>query len=158
MVAERLSVVVTRRLPEAVETRMTELFDVRLRDDDAPLSREALGEAMRSAEVAPGFYSFPHAGSMSEMGTPEMKEKYGDPRRTEIIEDVADLDIEEDEADEATHARQVRNVVRLDGHRPSREPSGRPITGGDNRDHMTHHRPPSTRGVALLTGRARRRA
>jgi glyoxylate reductase len=51
MVAERLSVVVTRRLPEAVETRMTELFDVRLRDDDAPLTREALGEAMRTADV-----------------------------------------------------------------------------------------------------------
>ena len=51
MPAERLSVVVTRRLPEAVETRMTELFDVRLRDDDTRLSREALAEAMRGADV-----------------------------------------------------------------------------------------------------------
>jgi glyoxylate reductase len=34
MAAERLSVVVTRRLPEPVETRLTELFDVRLRDED----------------------------------------------------------------------------------------------------------------------------
>jgi len=51
MPAERLSVVVTRRLPEAVETRMTELFDVKLRDDDTPMSREALAEALRSADV-----------------------------------------------------------------------------------------------------------
>jgi glyoxylate reductase len=32
---QKLRVVVTRRLPEAVETRMKELFDVVLRDDDA---------------------------------------------------------------------------------------------------------------------------
>jgi len=51
MPAQRLKVIVTRRLPEVVETRMTELFDVRLRDDDTPLPREALAEAMRSADV-----------------------------------------------------------------------------------------------------------
>ena len=34
MPMERLSVVVTRRLPAEVETRLSELFDVRLRDDD----------------------------------------------------------------------------------------------------------------------------
>jgi glyoxylate reductase len=51
MPAERLSVVVTRRLPEAVETRMTELFDVRLRDEDTRMTREALAEAMRGADV-----------------------------------------------------------------------------------------------------------
>jgi hypothetical protein len=33
-------------------------------------------EAMRSAKVGPGFYSFPYAGSRKEMGTPEMREKY----------------------------------------------------------------------------------
>ena len=37
MARERLSVVVTRRLPEVVETRMKELFDVELRDSDAPM-------------------------------------------------------------------------------------------------------------------------
>jgi hypothetical protein len=36
----------------------------------------ALLDAMRSAKVGPGFYSFPYAGSMKEMGTPEMMEKY----------------------------------------------------------------------------------
>ena len=47
----RLSVVVTRRLPEAVETRMSELFDVTLRPDDVPMTREALAAAMRGADV-----------------------------------------------------------------------------------------------------------
>ena len=51
MAAERLSVVVTRRLPQAVEARLGELFDVRLRDDDSPMSREALIEAVASADV-----------------------------------------------------------------------------------------------------------
>ena len=51
MVSQRLRVVVTRRLPEIVETRMTELFDVALRDTDEPLSRSALAEAVRTADV-----------------------------------------------------------------------------------------------------------
>jgi len=51
MPSERLSVVVTRRLPDAVETRMKELFDVRLRDADSPMSREELATAMREADV-----------------------------------------------------------------------------------------------------------
>ncbi|MEM9474479.1 MAG: D-glycerate dehydrogenase [Pseudomonadota bacterium] len=51
MVSQRLRVVVTRRLPEIVETRMTELFDVALRDHDEPLSRSALAEAVRTADV-----------------------------------------------------------------------------------------------------------
>jgi glyoxylate reductase len=51
MPSERLSVVVTRRLPEAVETRMSELFRVELSDDDRPMSRDALAEAMRRADV-----------------------------------------------------------------------------------------------------------
>jgi glyoxylate reductase len=51
MPAARLSVVVTRRLPELVETRMKELFDVSLRDPDVPMSRDELVEAMRNADV-----------------------------------------------------------------------------------------------------------
>ncbi|WP_187432275.1 Putative 2-hydroxyacid dehydrogenase [Roseobacter fucihabitans] len=47
----KLSVVVTRRLPEAVETRLSELFDVKLRDDDTPMSRAHLVTAMKSADV-----------------------------------------------------------------------------------------------------------
>ncbi len=51
MPAQRLSVVVTRRLPEIVETRMTELFDVDLRDDDRPMTRAELVAAMARADV-----------------------------------------------------------------------------------------------------------
>ena len=51
MPTARLSVVVTRRLPEAVETRMKELFDVQLREDDTPMTRAELVEAMDSADV-----------------------------------------------------------------------------------------------------------
>ena len=51
MANQRLSVVVTRRLPEAVEARLSELFDVQLRDGDAPMSRVQLAEAMKSADV-----------------------------------------------------------------------------------------------------------
>ncbi|MFK7879201.1 2-hydroxyacid dehydrogenase [Roseobacter sp.] len=47
----KLSVVVTRRLPEAVETRLSELFDVKLRDNDVPMSRNDLVAAMKSADV-----------------------------------------------------------------------------------------------------------
>ena len=51
MPRERLSVVVTRRLPEQVESRLAELFDVRLRSDDSPMTREELAEAVKSADV-----------------------------------------------------------------------------------------------------------
>ncbi len=51
MPTERLSVVVTRRLPEVVETRMKELFDVELNSDDRKMSRDDLGAAIRRADV-----------------------------------------------------------------------------------------------------------
>lgn len=51
MPAGRLSVVVTRRLPEPVETRMKELFDVELRDPDTAMSRDELADAMRRCDV-----------------------------------------------------------------------------------------------------------
>jgi glyoxylate reductase len=51
MPAGRLSVVVTRRLPEPVETRMKELFDVELRDPDTPMTRDELAAALRRADV-----------------------------------------------------------------------------------------------------------
>ncbi len=44
-------VVVTRKLPAVVETRMRELFDARLNLDDTPMSQAALVEAMKSADV-----------------------------------------------------------------------------------------------------------
>ncbi len=44
-------VVVTRKLPDTIETRMRELFDARLNLDDSPLSTEQLAEAVRTADV-----------------------------------------------------------------------------------------------------------
>src|SRR3954469_21709074 len=44
-------VVVTRKLPDAVETRMRELFDARLNLDDKPMSQADLMEAVKSADV-----------------------------------------------------------------------------------------------------------
>ncbi|SNT18460.1 2-hydroxyacid dehydrogenase [Tropicimonas sediminicola] len=51
MPKERLSVVVTRRLPDVVEARLAELFDTELRTDDTPMSRDELIEAMTQADV-----------------------------------------------------------------------------------------------------------
>ena len=51
MPASRPSVVVTRRLPEPVETRLKELFQVELREIDAPMSRDELAAAMARADV-----------------------------------------------------------------------------------------------------------
>ena len=48
---DRLSVVVTRRLPEPVETRLGELFNVQLNETDRPMSRAELAEAMKGADV-----------------------------------------------------------------------------------------------------------
>lgn len=51
MPTQRLSVVVTRRLPEIVETRMKELFDVELRDPDTRMTREDLADAVKRCDV-----------------------------------------------------------------------------------------------------------
>jgi len=51
MSKQKLSVVVTRRLPAVVETRLSELFDVRLRDSDTPMTRAELGEAIKACDV-----------------------------------------------------------------------------------------------------------
>jgi glyoxylate reductase len=44
-------VVVTRKLPDTVETRMRELFDARLNLDDKPMSQAELAEAVKAADV-----------------------------------------------------------------------------------------------------------
>jgi glyoxylate reductase len=44
-------VIVTRKLPDIVETRMRELFDVRLNADDRPMTQAELIEAMKTAEI-----------------------------------------------------------------------------------------------------------
>jgi glyoxylate reductase len=44
-------VIVTRKLPDTVETRLKELFDARLNVDDKPLSQAQLVEAVKVADV-----------------------------------------------------------------------------------------------------------
>src|SRR6516164_9388891 len=51
MPAKKPLVIVTRKLPDAVETRMRELFDARLNLDDKPMSQAQLAEAMATADV-----------------------------------------------------------------------------------------------------------
>ena len=51
MAARKPKVIVTRKLPEAVETRMRELFDTELNLTDEPMSRAALAEAVGRCDV-----------------------------------------------------------------------------------------------------------
>jgi glyoxylate reductase len=48
---KRPLVVVTRKLPDGIETRMRELFDTRLNVDDKPMSRAELVDAAKTADV-----------------------------------------------------------------------------------------------------------
>jgi glyoxylate reductase len=62
-------VIVTRKLPESVETRMCELFDARLNLDDAPMTQQQLAEAMRVAEVlVPTITDHIDAGLIAQAG------------------------------------------------------------------------------------------
>jgi glyoxylate reductase len=51
MSARKLKVIVTRKLPDPVETRMCELFDTQLNVTDKPLTADELVEAMNQADV-----------------------------------------------------------------------------------------------------------
>ncbi|MGE5545668.1 MAG: 2-hydroxyacid dehydrogenase [Solirubrobacterales bacterium] len=51
MAQKKPLVVVTRKLPDAIETRMMELFDTRLNLDDRPLSKAELIDAVKTADV-----------------------------------------------------------------------------------------------------------
>jgi glyoxylate reductase len=51
MARTRPLVVVTRKLPEVIETRMMELFDTRLNDTDTPLTRAEIAEALKVADI-----------------------------------------------------------------------------------------------------------
>ncbi|MCW5681523.1 MAG: D-glycerate dehydrogenase [Xanthobacteraceae bacterium] len=62
-------VVVTRRLPDIVETRMRELFDARLNVEDRPMSQAELAEAARMADVlVPTITDRIDAGVLSRAG------------------------------------------------------------------------------------------
>jgi glyoxylate reductase len=51
MAAKRPLVIVTRKLPDAIETRMRELFDAQLNLDDTPMDQAQLIEAVQKADV-----------------------------------------------------------------------------------------------------------
>ena len=51
MLGIRTKVVLTRQLPEPVESRLKELFDVSLRDSDTPMSRAEMVNAIKSCDV-----------------------------------------------------------------------------------------------------------
>jgi glyoxylate reductase len=51
MVRRKPLVIVTRKLPEVIETRMMELFDTRLNDADRAMTKAELVEAVKAAEV-----------------------------------------------------------------------------------------------------------
>jgi len=48
---QKPKVVVTRKLPDPVETRMMELFDVQLNLDDVPMTQGELADAVRTCEI-----------------------------------------------------------------------------------------------------------
>ncbi|NSZ15393.1 2-hydroxyacid dehydrogenase [Agrobacterium vitis] len=48
---KKTKVYITRKLPDAVETRMRELFEAELNIDDTPRSRDALTEAVKTCDV-----------------------------------------------------------------------------------------------------------
>ncbi|HEX8373584.1 MAG TPA: D-glycerate dehydrogenase, partial [Geminicoccaceae bacterium] len=51
MARNRPLVIVTRKLPDVIETRMRELFDTRLNDADEPWGRAELAEAVKACDV-----------------------------------------------------------------------------------------------------------
>jgi len=51
MTKQKPLVVVTRRLPDTIETRMRELFNASLNIDDRPLTKDELMEAVKTAQV-----------------------------------------------------------------------------------------------------------
>jgi glyoxylate reductase len=51
MASKKPLVIVTRKLPDPIETRMMELFDARLNVDDTPMTKAQLIEAVKVADV-----------------------------------------------------------------------------------------------------------
>ncbi|MEM9732945.1 MAG: D-glycerate dehydrogenase [Pseudomonadota bacterium] len=66
---KRPQVVVTRKLPEGVETRMRELFETQLNLSDTPMSEEELAAAVKTADVlVPTVSDAVHAGVIEQAG------------------------------------------------------------------------------------------
>jgi glyoxylate reductase len=73
MAPKKPLVIVTRKLPEQVETRMRELFDARLNLDDTPMTTAQLVDAMTTADVlVPTITDHIDAGLIAKAG-PNLK-------------------------------------------------------------------------------------
>lgn len=70
---KRPNVYITRKLPDAVETRMRELFDAELNIDDAPRSRAELAAAMRTVDVLVPTIADRIDASLIEEAGPQLK-------------------------------------------------------------------------------------
>ncbi len=69
----KLSVVVTRRLPEAVESRLSELFDAKLNEPDTPYTHDRLIKALQTADVlVPTLNDHLNAATLAKAG-PRLK-------------------------------------------------------------------------------------
>jgi glyoxylate reductase len=66
-------VIVTRKLPGVVETRMCELFDTRLNIDDKPMPRSTLAEALGTAEVIVPTVTDRLDAELIELAGPQLK-------------------------------------------------------------------------------------
>src|ERR687897_2417600 len=73
MVRRKPLVVVTRKLPDAIETRMMELFDTRLNESDTPLTKAALLEAVKTAEILVPTVTDRIDSSVRARATPELR-------------------------------------------------------------------------------------
>ena len=69
MTKQRPLVIVTRRLPDVIETRMMELFETRLNLEDKPMSQSELVQAVKEADVlVPTVTDRIDAGILSQAG------------------------------------------------------------------------------------------
>ena len=66
-------VIVTRKLPEAIETRMMELFDTTLNDSDRPMTKADLIDAVKTAEVLVPTVTDRMDGSVLAHANPNLK-------------------------------------------------------------------------------------
>ncbi len=69
----KAKVILTRKYPEAAETRMRELFDTKLNGEDVPFSRAALIDAMREADVLVPTVTDTIDAEMIEQAGPQLK-------------------------------------------------------------------------------------
>jgi glyoxylate reductase len=66
-------IIVTRRLPDGIEARMRDLFDVRLNRDDTPMDPDALKAAVKSADVLVPTVTDRVGGEIIDASGPQLK-------------------------------------------------------------------------------------